>query len=287
MARVISASAQKGGVGKTTLSVQAALVTAIHLNKRTLLIDVDPQCNSSGVIITPEQKEASPQSVASRLYMKDATVTPIKGKYGIDVIPGDDGINAFPQELSNGAFASIIQRLAGENSPSANDIIKEVVDVQLISFAENVERLRQDYDYIFIDTPPSFLGLPLISALCASTDVIGLVEPNNFSSQVIEGFIEKVSQIHEQYNPELKFHGFIINKLRATSARHNERAEQWMKEFPDFFLGKPIKTNSWLEETTEDGEPCWKNANNSHRRSGAKNLLDALSDVIPEIRGTK
>ena len=286
-ARVSSYVAQKGGVGKSMTTVQSCLLTALKLKKRTLLIDIDPQKNSSGVFVSSEDIENNPDCYASLLYMQNYEVKPIKGKYGIDVIPGDDGINAFPQDLTDDAFANLLNRLAKNEKATANDVIKEVVDLQLVAFASNVQKLREHYDYIFIDTPPSFLGLPLISALCACTDVVGLLEPNKFSSDVIEGFIDKVNTIHEEFNPEMIFHGFIINKFRGSSQRHKKRAAEWIAEYPDFFVADPIRINSWLEDCTEDGEPCWKLANNSNRRAGAKSLLNAIATIIPEIRSTQ
>lgn len=284
MARIVCVAAQKGGVGKTTVGIQGSLVTSLYLGRRTLLIDVDPQCNSSNALIEQAQKTDNPDCIASNLYRQGTNVIPIKGKHGVDVIPGDDGINSFPQDLNEEAFANIVARLSGDLTVSVNEIIQEVVDVQLISFAENIQKFAPNYDYIFIDVPPSFLGLPLISALVASTDIVGLVEPNKFSEEVIESFIQKVDLIHDKYNPELTFHGFIINKLRATSARHKERAKQWMEQFPDFFLGNPIKMNSWIEESAEDGEPVWRNTTNNHRKTGAKNLIVAMSDFLPELK---
>lgn len=280
-ARVNALAAQKGGVGKTMTTVQACLASKIRANKRTLLIDLDPQRNSSGVFLTPEQMEDNSRCCASLLYTDGCDIEPFTGKYGIDVIPGDDGINSFPQDLTDGAFAKLIQQLSQKKGSSANDVIKEVVDHQLIAFANNVEKFRARYDHIFLDTPPSFLGLPLLSALCASTDVIGLLEPSRFSSDVISGFIDKVTTVHEEYNPELTFHGFIINKFRANSQRHKDRVEEWTTEFPDFFLSDPIRVSSWLEDCTEDGEPCWVGANNSTRRTSSKLVLSALATIIP------
>ncbi|MBQ4839812.1 ParA family protein [Pseudoalteromonas luteoviolacea] len=282
MARVIAPSAQKGGVGKTTMSVQGALATAVKLSARTLLIDVDPQGNSSGSFLTPEDRAAHPEVSASALYVDNSNLKPIPGKYGVDVIPGDDGINAFPQELSGTTIQEIIGSLSDD--ASANDIISGVVDEQLIAFVKNVQQFKAQYDYIWIDTPPSFLGLPLISALCAATDVVSVLEPTKFSSDVIDSFIDKVSTVKEQYNPSLTFHGFVINKLRATSERHKNTADQWLAEYPEFFLGTSIKVNSWIEATTEDGEPVWKKASNEHRKKGARNLLSALGEFIPELQ---
>lgn len=282
-ARVITNAAQKGGVGKSTFTIQGALFAKLKLNARVLLIDVDPQCNSSGVFVTHDQISDNPQSVASLLYTENIDVTPIIGKHGVDVIPGDDGINAFPQDYTDGAFAELISKLAKADDNSANEVIREVVDHQLVAFAQNIARLQEQYDYIFIDVPPSFLGLPLISSLCAATDVVGLVEPTKFSSDVVGSFIDKVEQVRSQFNHDMTFHGFIINKFRPTTVRHKERVAVWQKEYPDFFMGTPVKVNAWIETCTEDGQPVWRGANNSSRRDGAKTLLLALGKVLPNI----
>lgn len=286
-ARVTTYAAQKGGVGKSTILIQSCFIARLKLNARVLLIDVDPQCNSSGVMLDEGQLEQNHSTVASMLYSDDISITPLKGKYGIDVIPGDDGINAFPQDLTDGAFSELLSRIDSIGQDSANHVIQEVVDNQLIAFARNVDSLRDQYDYIFIDVPPSFLGLPLISSLCAATDVVGLLEPTKFSSDVVSGFIDKVSSIKENYNPEMIFHGFIVNKFRGTSKRHKERVLEWQKELGDNLIADPIKVNSWIEDRTEDGEPVFQGIKNSHQRSGCVSLLNAIIEVFPEFEESK
>jgi cellulose biosynthesis protein BcsQ len=171
---------------------------------------------------------------------------------------------------------------------SANRVIQEVVDNQLISFAKNINNLRENYDYIFIDVPPSFLGLPLISALCAATDVVGLLEPTKFSSDVVIDFIDKVTSIKQDYNPLLDFHGFIINKYRLTSKRHKERVKLWEEELDDgLIISEPIKMASWIEDKTEDGEPIFKGSTHSHQKSAAMNMINAITSVFPELKGDK
>ncbi|GHG06965.1 chromosome partitioning protein ParA [Thalassotalea marina] len=279
-------AAQKGGVGKTLFSVQGCLIAAVHKRAKVLLIDVDPQKNSSSTFCDPEMLAVNTDCYSSLLFTEEPELTPLKGMHGIDVIPGDDGINSFPQDLTNDAFAELIERVAGSKigDINANDIIADVVDRQLVSFAKNIKQLKKQYDYIFIDTPPSFLGLPLISGLCAATDVVCLVEPNKYSGDVIENFISKVNEIHEKYNDELKFHGFMINRFRGNSNRQKERVQLWMKEYGEHFIGEPIKINSWLEDSTEDGEPVWVNANNANRKAGAYSLLSNFFIVFPELK---
>ncbi len=286
-ARVTTIAAQKGGVGKTTVTVQSCLAAKLKSNARVLLIDVDPQCNSSNGLVEQEQRENSPYTVASMLYSDGVSVTPITGKYGIDVIPGDDGINAFPQELSDRAFSDLLKKLSTTPDLSANDVINEVVANQLFAFAKNVSILQNEYDYIFIDVPPSFLGLPLVSSLCAATDVIGLLEPTKYSSDVIGGFIEKVTSIKNDYNPSMSFHGFIINKFRASSTRHKQRVELWQEELGELLISSPIKINSWIEDRTEDSEPVFRDIKNSHQRMGSTMLLSAIEEVFPELGGVK
>jgi chromosome partitioning protein len=286
-ARVTTFAAQKGGVGKTTILIQSCFLARIKFKAKVLLIDVDPQCNSSDLLLEDGNLVTSQSTVASMLYSKNAVITPTKGKFGIDVIPGDDGINAFPQDLTDGAFKELLSKIDILAIDSANHVIQEVVDNQLIAFAENVNSLRDQYDYIFIDVPPSFLGLPLISAMCATTDVIGLLEPTKFSSDVVGDFIQKVTSIKESYNPTMNFHGFIINKFRGTSKRHKERVELWQNELGDELIANPIKIASWIEDRTEDGEPIFEGFTNTHQKSSSTNLVAAITTIFPEFGEVK
>jgi chromosome partitioning protein len=282
-ARVTTFAAQKGGVGKSTLIIQSCFMAKVIAGARVLLIDVDPQCNSAGVFVDEEQLAADNFTVSSQLYGECGDISPIKGRYGVDVIPGDDGINAFPKDLTNGAFLELLSRIDIKKEDEANRIIQEVADNQLIAFAENVKRLRDTYDYIFIDVPPSFLGLPLISSLCAASDVVGLLEPTKFSSDVVGDFIDKVTSIRETYNPSMTFHGFIVNKFRGTSSRHKDRVDQWSSQLGHLLLSDPIKVASWIEDRTEDGEPVFTEINSRHRKAGSEMMTNAIRTVFPEF----
>ena len=119
-ARVTTFAAQKGGVGKSTLVIQSCFMAKLKADARVLLIDVDPQCNSAGVFLDEEQLESEHHVVSSQLYADSPSLVPIKGRYGIDVIPGDDGINAFPKDLTNGAFLELLSRIDIKQEDEAN-----------------------------------------------------------------------------------------------------------------------------------------------------------------------
>ena len=288
-ASVYVVAAQKGGVGKTSIVIQGSLICSTYLEKKTLLIDLDPQNNSSLRFVDKHKIKNHKGLTAEKLYEDNTSFEPIKGDYDIDVVPGSDKINTFPIDMQDNLLQIIIDEFKTEkeafNELTANQIIKKTVEKQVLSFVKNVNELRGMYDYIFIDVPPSFLGLPLISALSVATDVVGVLNPDIFSAEVLPSFIKKVSEIKKDYNNSLRLRGFMINNVRGNSPTHKVRVEEWTKELGNQLIGEPIRVSTWIEECSAEGKPIWMKYPSSHKQS-AINVLKTIICALPEAQET-
>lgn len=285
-AKVYVMAAQKGGVGKSSLIIQSSLICSTYLKKKTLLIDLDPQNNSSLRFASKNKIENHKGATAESLYENVVSYNPIKGEYGIDVIPGSDQINTFPIDMQDNLLQLIIDEFKNEKKSlddlTANQIIQKTVEKQVLSFVKNINHLRKEYDYIFIDVPPSFLGLPLISALSVATDVIGVLNPDIFSAEVLPSFIQKVMEIKKDYNNSLRLRGFMINNVRGNSPVHMNRVKEWTEELGEQLIGAPIRVSTWVEECSAEGKPVWMKYPSSHKQS-AITLLNTIACAFPEV----
>ena len=210
MGKVISVANQKGGVGKTTTTVNLSTILA-KKGKKVLLIDTDPQGNAtSGLGITKE--------VELSVY---------------DVLVGDTEINETIQETA-------IKNL--KVCPS--NISLAGAEVQLVSMMSREQRLKtkldiikNDYDYILIDFPPS-LGLITLNAFTASDTVLIPVQCEYFALEGLGQLLNTVNLVKKHLNKNLEIEGALLTMYDARTNLSN----QVVKEVKKYFENKVYKT---------------------------------------------
>lgn len=199
--KIITVTNQKGGVGKTTTA--SALFAGLHkMEKKTLGIDLDPQCNLSYCFKSDPSAPSIKNVLRNELSLKDAVRSTDCG----DFVQSDKSLNNVMQEMS--AIDQVFK---------LKNILKEIKD---------------DYDYVIIDTPPALSPLT-INALVASDSVIIPVQADSFSMQGAESLAETIRGIRD-VNSGLEISGILIvrYKARAGLAQHmNGKFEDFAKIF--------------------------------------------------------
>ncbi|WP_107838681.1 ParA family protein [Metasolibacillus meyeri] len=228
MGKVIAIANQKGGVGKTTTSVNLSACLA-YLGKRVLLIDIDPQGNAtSGVGINKAD-------VQSCIY---------------DVIIDDEDITAtiLQAKVENLFVVPATISLAGAEIELVSAISREG------KLKNALQPIRQDYDYIIIDCPPS-LGLLTINALTASDSIIIPVQCEYYALEGLSQLLSTVRLVQKHLNPQLMIEGVLLTMLDARTNLGLQVIEEVKKYFQDKVYKTIIPRNIRLGEAPSHGKP--------------------------------
>lgn len=249
MAKVISVTNQKGGVGKTTTSINLA-AALVQRGKRILLIDMDPQGNASvGCGVDSGEVESTIYDV----LLLETTVKQaiIKTECGVDVL------------TANGD-------LAGAQVELLNEIGRE------LRLQKALAPIQQDYDYIFIDCPPA-LNVLTINALVASNSVMIPMQCEYFALEGLSALISTVRKIRETLNPKLSIEGLLRTMFDGRNSLSNEVSRQLQTHFGDKVYNTVVPRNVRLAEAPSYGEPAISYAPDS---KGAKAYIDLADEIL-------
>jgi MinD-like ATPase involved in chromosome partitioning or flagellar assembly len=223
---VLSVSSLKGGVGKTTVALGLASA-AFARGLRTLVVDLDPQCDAStGLGAVSEFRETSAEvlenpkhNVVHRSIVASSWSKIRSGK--IDVMIGSARLLAFDKP-----------------NPTLKDVWK---------LEEALSRVEKDYDLVIIDTPPSINGLTR-TAWVSSDRVLIVTEPAIFSVVAAERAMRAIEELRKGLTPRLKALGVVINRVRPKSKEHEFRIQELNDLFGDELIKVQIEERSTIQQ---------------------------------------
>lgn len=250
MAEIISIANQKGGVGKTTTSMNLAVALAV-LNFETLLIDFDPQSNASS-------------GLGVNLGEEDNNV--------YDVLCG----NCEPEEAIYRSSIEWLDIMPTDRNLAAAEI--ELADQEDREFflKKSIEKIKGMYKFIIIDCPPS-LGLLSLNALCASDSVITPVQCEYYSMEGLAYFISTASKINENLNSSLKVDGGLITMFDSRINLANQVREEINNFYGDKMYKTVIPRNVSLAEAPSFGQPIFMY---DHASRGARAYKDFALEFL-------
>lgn len=252
MARIIAIVNQKGGVGKTTTTVN--LTAALHaLGKRVLLCDFDPQANAtSGMGV--DKNAASPNVYDVLINGADPKKAVVSTKYG-DVLPSNKALA--------GAGIEMI------DLPNRQFRLKQALDV-----------LAPDYDYILIDCPPS-LELLTLNALCAADSLLVPVQGEYYALEGLSDLMNTVRIVRRSMNPQLELEGVLLTMFDGRTNLAMQVAEEVKRYFPGKVYATVIPRNVRLSEAPSHGKPI----NAYDRTSRGAEAYGAFADEFLKKNG--
>jgi chromosome partitioning protein len=250
-ARILAMCNQKGGVGKTTSTINLGAALA-ELGRRVLLVDLDPQgALGVGLGVNPLQLD---RTVYNLLMERDVTVDDVMLKTnvpGMDLLPSNIDLSA--------AEVQLVNEVAREQTLLR--VLTPVVD---------------DYDVILFDCQPS-LGLLTVNALTAADGVIIPLECEFFALRGVALLIQTIEKIQERLNPRLELEGILATMYDARTLHGREVLARVVEAFGDKVFHTVINRTVRFPETTVAGEPITSYASSS---TGATAYRDLAKEVL-------
>ena len=254
MGKIIAIANQKGGVGKTTTTVNLAAALGV-LEKKVLLIDADPQANAtSGLGIEVDEVTLGTYQLLEHTRTAQETIIQTSSP-NVDLIPAHIDLVAIEIELVD--------------KDERESMMKKAIS-----------DLDEMYDYILIDCAPS-LGLLTLNALTAADSVIIPIQCEYFALEGLGKLLNTIKSVQRIHNPDLDIEGMLLTMFDSRLRLSNQVVEEVKKHFADMVFDTIIQRNVRLGEAPSYGESIIKYDASS---KGAANYLNMANELLKKNR---
>ncbi|MDP4662702.1 MAG: AAA family ATPase [Salibacteraceae bacterium] len=257
MGKIIAVANQKGGVGKTTTSINLAASLGV-LEKRTLIVDADPQANAtSGVGFDPRNVRTSIyECIINQVEPKDIILN--TKNPNLDILPAHIDLVGAEIEMINLPNRERMMRMA-------------------------LAKVKDDYDFIIIDCSPS-LGLITVNALTAADSVIVPVQCEYFALEGLGKLLNTIKIVQSRLNPDLGIEGMLLTMYDQRLRLANQVVEEVKMHFQQLVFDTIVHRNTKLGEAPSHGESIIMHDASS---SGAVNYLNLAREILQKNEMTR
>jgi len=257
MGKIIAIANQKGGVGKTTTTVNLAAALGV-LEKKVLLIDADPQANaSSGLGINVDEVEIGTYQLLEHAATAKEVIVPTNSP-NVDLIPAHIDLVAIEIELVD--------------KNNREYMLKEML-----------KDIKNDYDYILIDCAPS-LGLITLNSLVAADSVIIPIQCEYYALEGLGKLLNTIKSIQKIHNANLDIEGLLLTMYDSRLRLSNQVVEEVNKHFQDMVFKTIIQRNVRLSEAPSFGESIISYDATS---KGAVNYINLAHEILKKNKNGK
>ncbi len=223
MGTVTSIASQKGGVSKTTSSISLAAGIA-RKDKRVLLIDIDSQANASKVLLPDYQQVRKDQTLYATIIDRKPLVIHKTNVPNLDIVPSHILLSNTDVELT-----------------TAIDHREARLKIQL-------DKVKDQYDYVFIDCPPALSWLTL-NAFTASDQVVVVISPGYFELESINQINKTIYEVQQNFNPLLKIRGYLFS-MADNTVNSKTSLKILRQTFPEYTFTNIIPRNVDLKDAS-------------------------------------
>lgn len=260
MAKVIAIANQKGGVGKTTTTINLGAYLAAN-NRRVLIVDLDPQGNTSSGLgiatskLSGDLYDVLMEGVAPAAVARDTAVK------GLQVLPASPVLAAAEVEM-----VAVPQRE--------------------YKLRQALEAVSDDYDFILIDCPPS-LGILTVNGLTAARELIIPVQAEFYALEGLGQLVQTVQRVRKGLNPQLRLMGVLVTMHNGRTSLSVQVHEEVKRHFPDTVFETVIPRNVRLAEAPSFGKSIMQYDGWSKGARGYKALAKEVEKRAKQTEGTK
>ena len=252
----IALANQKGGVGKSTMTLQIAYYAAVVKGMKVLITDMDGQGNTSTKIAGRKQIEDLPEHITRSVHLFKPDLE------AVNVLKCQHGIHLIPAKIND-------DLLYAQEAAPLNSIVYPSM---------NLETVAENYDLVLIDCPPS-LGRLLSAGLIMADKVIMPIQVSGFAVDGVGGLFKVIEKMNASGKDDLEVAGILINCYNARSNQHKMAVKALRAKVGDLVMDTVIGNRSPIDQATNQALPIWELKSGAARPAKAE-LTAAIEDIF-------